>query len=668
MPNFLEKMAISSSYCSFLANFYKRRLFWENDGMRLIEVIPISKGISYEVLSYFSAEDIPLGSMVEVELRKRKIKGLVVSSRDATEAKGEIRAADFTLKKIEKVEFNFFLSPAFIRTAQKTANYFAGTTGAVLNSLIPKTILNDEELMKRAAPETKGATIPSSTKSETHIIQDSDPDRFASYRKLVREAFARGKSIFILVPTHQSALNLKSQLEKGIENHTFLLSGSLSKKKLGEFLQKIETDNHSKLLIGTAQYLFLTTPKIGTLIVEEESSGAYRSLSRPFIDFRYFAENLAHESGFELILADQFLRIETLNRYDEKEVVEKSPLRFRIEDAAPLEIIDMRKYRKSSGASFQVLSEELISQIKEMIKREERMFIFTARRGLSPTTVCSDCGTIVTCHTCGAPVVLHKSKKDEKENFFLCHHCGEKRSALERCANCGGWRLTSLGIGIEKVEEALKEEFSNLSIFRIDKESAPTDKKALDLLKKFHNSQKSILLGTEMIFNYMHQPIPYTAIASMDSLFSLPDFHINERILHLLLSIQNLTEKNMLIQTREPDQKVLQKFLENHLTEFYRDELKERKALGYPPYKTIIKLTLEGTRVVIDKEWPRVEKDIKEYQPIVFPTLVGLGKGKVALNALLKIDSRNWPNENLLEKLLALPPNWTLKINPESLI
>src|SRR4051812_41466529 len=111
--------------------------------MYIVEVIPIAKGISKEKLSYFTSDIIPLGSLVEVELRKKKIKGLVISSVDAQEAKAQIRGADFGMKKIEKLNHRSFLSPAFIKAARQTADYFASTTGATLNALIPKFVLEN---------------------------------------------------------------------------------------------------------------------------------------------------------------------------------------------------------------------------------------------------------------------------------------------------------------------------------------------------------------------------------------------------------------------------------------------------------------------------------------------------------------------------------------------
>ncbi|TSC61221.1 MAG: Uncharacterized protein G01um1014107_71 [Parcubacteria group bacterium Gr01-1014_107] len=86
--------------------------------MFLINVIPITRGILKENLSYFSSEDIPIGSLVEVPLRNKKISALVVDKKNAAEAKAEIKKADFSIKKISEIKYSKFLPQEFIETAK----------------------------------------------------------------------------------------------------------------------------------------------------------------------------------------------------------------------------------------------------------------------------------------------------------------------------------------------------------------------------------------------------------------------------------------------------------------------------------------------------------------------------------------------------------------------
>ena len=67
--------------------------------MKIVTVIPLKKGPWKENLTYFSAQNIPNGSIVTIPLRSKKILGLVASSEDAISLKSDIKGMSFNLKK-----------------------------------------------------------------------------------------------------------------------------------------------------------------------------------------------------------------------------------------------------------------------------------------------------------------------------------------------------------------------------------------------------------------------------------------------------------------------------------------------------------------------------------------------------------------------------------------
>ena len=85
--------------------------------MNIIEVIPISKGIGRESLSYFTAEDISNGSIVEVPVRNKKVNALVVSQRKVEDMKSSIKTASFTYKKVSRIKSVPFFLPSFIEAS-----------------------------------------------------------------------------------------------------------------------------------------------------------------------------------------------------------------------------------------------------------------------------------------------------------------------------------------------------------------------------------------------------------------------------------------------------------------------------------------------------------------------------------------------------------------------
>ena len=73
--------------------------------MYIIEVIPISRSIGSDSLSYFTTKLVSLGDIVDIPLRNKNVFGIVISVKKAEDIKGDIKKAGFQLKKIEKIKF-----------------------------------------------------------------------------------------------------------------------------------------------------------------------------------------------------------------------------------------------------------------------------------------------------------------------------------------------------------------------------------------------------------------------------------------------------------------------------------------------------------------------------------------------------------------------------------
>jgi primosomal protein N' (replication factor Y) len=636
--------------------------------MNIIEVIPISRSIGMDTLSYFTSKDVPVGAIIEIPLRKKIINGIVISVKKAIDMKSEIKSADFSLKKIDKIKSVEFFSKDFIEMAKMTANYYATSIGSIINTLVPEYILkNTNKLQTLQTIETNDNKIK--TIKEKYAVQGDEEERYGTWKSLIRQEFAKKKSLLFILPTIEDTKYAYELLEKGITGYAFILHGSLPIKKLIETWNKIVEEKHPIIIVATAAFLSLRRLDIETIIVEKENSRSYKTLRRPFIDFRYIIESFANNLGIKIFFADSLLRIETLWRHSEGEIIEASPFKFRSLSTAEDTLIDMKQY-KSDESGFKILGEKLENLILQTKNESEHMIILVNRRGMAPTTVCGDCQNIVTCNNCSTPVVLHKIKKktdrgESEKNFFMCHRCGEQRSAEEYCKTCGSWKLGAIGIGIDLVADKIKEKFPEISIFKIDSDSNKTEKLAQNTVQKFKSKPGSILIGTEMMFQYLHDKVENSAIVSIDSLFSLPDFRIQEKILYILVRMRSLTTRNFIVQTRKSDEKIFSYGLKGNMSDFYKSEIEERKKYNYPPFETLIKLTLEGKKDNIIKEMEEIQNILDPYEIEVFPAFTHTVRGNFVLHGLIR---GKWPNIDLLDKLRSLSPAVVIKVDPETLL
>ena len=643
--------------------------------MKIVTIIPLTKESFKGDLTYFTTREVALGNIVLASLRNRKILGLVVSCKDASMAKSEIKEMDFNLKKIIEVKEHSVLRDEFLESAFLISKYFATSANNVLSYLIPSILKENYDKVANLIDKSKESERTSSDerkkiRTEKLLFQAPLEDRLSSYKTLIRGSFAEKKSVFIVLPTENDIKNFAEILSKGIENFAFALHSGITPKKSLGILEKILKTDHPILVIGTAPFLFIPRNDFSTIILEHESSGAYKTVIKPNFDLRTFVELYATKANTKLILGDNLLRFETLARKELDELNPLHPMSYRVNFEKEIKVA-------GKGEKFEVIKEESINEIQKMLEEKKSVFIFALRKGLATMTVCKDCNNIISCDDCASPVVLYLSR-DSKKRMFVCNRCHANISPESLCSLCESWNLMPLGIGTDTVYEAVKNLFPKTKVFQLDKENAKTNNGAEKIIKEFEEDKGSILIGTEMALFYIKNKIPLSIIASFDSLWNIPNFKISEKIVRLLLSIISKTKDKIIIQTKNEDDRAIEAIIKENLLSFIREELDDRKKLGYPPYKRFIKITHLGDKEEMSKAKELLQEIFKEYFPEIFSGFVPKLKGKYITNALIKVSPHKWSlpeisagssiDENLHTKLLSLPKEFGVFVDPEDLL
>ncbi len=627
--------------------------------MKVISVIPIIKGPLQKELTYFSSKNIDVGDIVSVLVRKKEVLALATHVTDLASQKTAIRGSDFELKKIITIHSKNLLDTGFIEAVRKTAEYHVLSVGATLFRLIPQSILG------KSVPNNKTEVNPNpSITSEILAYQASSEDRLSFYRTYIRECFAKKTSLFICLPTSKEAEDYAEILSKGIEQYLFLLHGDLSPKNLLTTEKMIVGEQHPIVVIGTPQFLYRLTNNTGAIILEHESSPLYKTFVEPFFDIRTFVRFLAEKKKITLILADTILQTETIWEVKEGLLETLMPLNFRFHEKNNRLLIDSKDIPE--GASWSPITPQLLEIIKTSIENKKRVFLFTLRKGLAPFTVCNDCKKTLLCKTCETPLTLYKQKNKE-ERIFVCNTCKDITETLQTCPYCNSWNLKPLGIGTEHVEEYIRKQIPESHIFVLDQTTATTKNQAKKIIRDFESTPGGILIGTEMTLHYDLKKIPTVAVTSFDSLFGIPSFRIHERILHLLIHLENISEEAFIVQTKNIQSPILQSFDDKTFIQYYNNEIKERESFSYPPFTTLIKIIPDAktSKVEIKKI---AEEFFGEYKPNLFTTTYK--KTKVPA-ILLKIPREKWnPNtkqldEKLKNSLFGLPLTWTIQVDPE---
>lgn len=663
--------------------------------MNIITVIPLTRSKVAGELSYFTASEVPIGAIVSVPLRSKNIHAIVTEVRPAVDLKAEIKDSSFQLRRLGKIKTSAFFPPTFMEACKKLAEYYATNIGSIIDTMISDSLMENAHKIALPVHQNQFFNEIKSTAviDETFAIQGDDEDRLGSWRSLIRQEFARKRSVAIYVPTIEDAETMTASLTKGIEGYIFTLHGKLAKKNIIETWGNIAEIIHPVVIVATGSFSILPRNDIDTVIIERENSRGWITQKNPYLDMRHALETICRRQKQTVYRADTMLRIETLHRIDTHEIAQGSPFKWRSISNATDILVDMRTGLKDQGSGktlsrepgndnptsltlqspeeinikFRVLSNELEKLIEQNREESTHLFILTIRRGISPITICGDCENIVSCDNCSSPMVLHASKTSGK-NFFMCHKCGERRNADEVCRNCNSWRLTPLGVGIDRVYEEIRIRFPSIDIFKIDADATKTDTEINSVIDGFKAKPGSILLGTEMAIVHLNEKIDHIAIASLDSLFALPDFRIQEKIMYAITRLRAIANKSILVQSRKAEEKVFEYGLKGNLSDFYRANLEERKQFSYPPFSTLIKITIEGKKEKIAAKMAEVQELLDPREVEVFPAFTSTIRNNSIIHGLIRLPEGGWPNSDLTARLRSLPPEVKIKVDPESLL
>lgn len=614
--------------------------------MYAISVAPIRRGFGVEELTYFHSTSLPLGTVVQVPLRKSNVSAIVIASQSVKEAKANLRSADFALKKITSVHNSGLFSPLFITAAENTAHYYASTLGATLSALTPSRLLSD-------LPEAPIEHMPHDS-HEVQAIQDTTTYRYDYYRQIVRTSLALNQSVLIIAPTLADITYLEKALARGISRKVMVLhSGQTKKKQIISWTDAI-TSVDAIVVITTLQYAGIPRNDFRTIIMERAAARAYTGSARPFINAYISLRYLAQSYGIPLIVGDTLLPFSLRYNLEHSLAIhEPHRIRKRYDRVPYTKLIDMQPYRETT----------ISEQAHALIDSPHRTCIFVSRRGMYPHTICGDCGAPVRCSQCDTPVVVHEHSQHKR--VFMCHKCYHIRSAKEYCTHCSSWKLVPLGIGSARVADEIAAAYPDKTIIRIDSDATTTARQAHKAYETFITTQGAVLVCTEMGLSYLRS-IPNVIIASLDSMFALPDFRAYERIARIITTLTDVATDACLLQTRNMQADWMEEVLTGSIEPLYSEEMNIRQQMQFPPFGTLVKCTIRGGESTVESTSHTIEKVLHDYKPHTYPAFIPKIKNDFIVNTLIRVPEGEWPHDDVIEQLRSLPQQIQIAVDPES--
>ncbi|MDA1334682.1 MAG: hypothetical protein O2794_01540 [bacterium] len=619
--------------------------------MYIAHVYPLTTALPQkylEAISYFTKDNVPVGSLVEITFNKKKIPALVIQTESIGAQKASIKKSSFTLKKIHKILVKQSLFPeSLLLVLDEMSQLYLEPPGSILKALTPISLFEGNSI---TFSPPKSLRDPFQDQRRD-ITVGSLKDRVEYYEAVIREVLAKKKIIVIFAPT-VATVNFLGSVYDHLPRKPIIIHSKITKKAFREALERIHSSDGPQLVIGTPMLLGCMRGIEHTIIIEDSDSPHYTRTERPRIRAVAAIRIFAHNIQARLIEGKHLLSLRDIKHESKAFPASSQPKQH-----------ETPKIISLVPGIWSVVSTVTLDTLR---KHNERFIMLVTRKGFYSFVLCLDCGAVANCDNCGNPLAFHT----KFARRYSCHNCGKTYNPHRSCAKCNGWNLKGYGVGTESIKEALELSFPQRKFWTLDADSAKTKKTHDKIVQEFIESDNGVLVGTEMILEDPRIEAEHVLVAHIDNLFSIPDIGIHEKILSILIRAQEKSfNHSLFIQTRFPDHPLFQALKKNDLREFLKEELKERKDLNFPPYTLLIKCTVQQKDAV-----GRTEK-VKMAENILTPFVFSIASYPSYTNKnehiiLLTTTPEKWIREGgeLRNALLELAGSWTIVVDPTSIL
>jgi primosomal protein N' (replication factor Y) len=434
------------------------------------------------------------------------------------------------------------------------------------------------------------------------------------YLRAVARALRMGRQALVLVPEIALTTQLVRRFALRFPGKVAVMHSSLSPGERYDEWRRVRRGD-ATVVIGSRSAVFAPLARPGVLIVDEEHEPGYKSDHALRYHARDVVLRLAELSGSVVLLGSATPGVESYyaassGRFTLLELkervgasIEHGMPRTRVLPLPHVLLVDMRRELQSDNRS--IFSRPLQTALGEALERGEQAILFLNRRGAAMFVMCRDCGTVVTCPTCGASLVLHyeddtprgtgTETRSEKAAILLCHSCSYRGTVPPFCPTCLSTRIKSFGVGTQRVEQEVVSLFPQARPLRWDRDSVGSKDAHTRLFDQFLRHEADVLVGTQMIAKGLDLPhVSVVGVVAADTALYMPDFRSGERTFQLLTQVAGRAGRRkagaqVIIQTYTPEHYALQAAQEHDYHGFYTQEISFRRQTLYPPFSRLIR-------------------------------------------------------------------------------
>ncbi|MBC7770089.1 MAG: primosomal protein N' [Phycisphaerales bacterium] len=340
----------------------------------------------------------------------------------------------------------------------------------------------------------------------------------------------------------------------------------------------------ARLIVGARSALFLPYPNLKLIVIDEEHDSSYKQEEGVIYQARDLAVARAKLGECMVILASATPSLETLvNAQSGRYAHVKLPSRHGTAELPDVELVDLKIDAPEKG---RWLSPKLIRGAAEALLRGEQSLFYMNRRGYAPLTLCKGCGHRMRSPDSDSWLVEHRYS-----GRLVCHLTGFSMPKPKECPQClAPDSFTSIGPGVERIEEEVRFFFPEARIEIFSSDTTPNGDAVRDLVARMETGEIDILIGTQIVAKGHNFPnLTFVGVVDADLGLKGGDLRAGERTFQLVSQVAGRAGRHekkgrALIQTYAPQEPVMQALLMQDRDAFFAAEIAEREAAGMPPY------------------------------------------------------------------------------------
>jgi primosomal protein N' (replication factor Y) (superfamily II helicase) len=582
---------------------------------RLASVYPIvSARALARPFTYEIEDEVGKGAVVAIRFGNARRRGVVVDADADAPPDVEPVAAERVLET---------LPPALVDLALWLADYYGSTPARALALIAPqqrqrrgerREVARAAALPAEAAPVRLSETqeralgriegLLASGGGNVLLAGATGSGKTEVYIRACEAALAAGRGAIVLVPEIALTPQTLGRFRARFGDRVALLHSGLSDAERRDERERIVA-GEAPVVVGARSAVFAPLPSLGVVCVDEEHDASYKQDSDPRYDARTVAAKRAALEGAVAIFGSATPRPESWH------ALERLELGGRI--AAPLPTVRVVDLRHETGYP---LSAPLLAELGRLAERGGKAIVLLNRRGVAPALHCRACGATRRCPNCDVAFTLHgaasgggkatPARQDDRAAFagardqtLRCHHCGAREPAGATCPACGSPELARIGAGTQRLERELERHAPELERIRLDADAVTKPEQLREALERFARAERAVLVGTQMVAKGHHfAGVELAAVVDADTGLGLPDFRAEERTFQLLTQLAGRSGRDapgrVLVQTFQPESRAVEHAARHDVAGFLAGELERRRALGYPPFRHLVRVVVSG--------------------------------------------------------------------------